>query len=166
MPVHWIWGLQVLSPLCWVFELMFSLLGPGNLLGPWHLGLPSGYSQFPFPHCYTPPFKLLTLCTSPPSTPTSELVPPFPSLFCLPPTSFSSSSSQRLFSTPYCVGLYHAHFGVIFFLLGFHMVSELYCGYSKLLVSIWLDHRVLNYFIKCDFCTVFEYICFGNEINI
>jgi hypothetical protein len=37
--IHWIWSLQVLSPLCWVFQLMSSLLGLGNLLGPCHLGL-------------------------------------------------------------------------------------------------------------------------------
>ena len=65
VPNLWIWSLQVLSPLCWVFQLMSSLLGPGNLLGPWHLGLSSGYPQFPIPHCYTPLFKFLTLCTSP-----------------------------------------------------------------------------------------------------
>ena len=34
MPNLWIWSLQVLSPLCWVFQLMSSLLGPGNLLSP------------------------------------------------------------------------------------------------------------------------------------
>jgi hypothetical protein len=49
-PTHWIWSLQVLSPLCWVFQLMSSLLNPGNLLGPWHLGLSSGYPQSPLPH--------------------------------------------------------------------------------------------------------------------
>jgi hypothetical protein len=43
MPMHWIWSLQVLLPLCWVFQLKFSLLGPGNFLGPCHLGLSSGY---------------------------------------------------------------------------------------------------------------------------
>jgi hypothetical protein len=31
MPIHWIWSLQVLSPLCCVFWLMSSLLGSGNL---------------------------------------------------------------------------------------------------------------------------------------
>jgi len=30
MPIHWIWSLQVLSPLCWVFWLMSSLLGNVN----------------------------------------------------------------------------------------------------------------------------------------
>jgi len=60
MPIHWIWSLQVLSPLCWVFRLMSSLLGPGNLLGPWHLGLSSGFPQFPTPHCYTPLFSFLS----------------------------------------------------------------------------------------------------------
>ena len=51
--------LQVLSPLCWVFQLISSLLGPGNLLGPWHLGLFSGYPQFPIPYCYTSLFNFL-----------------------------------------------------------------------------------------------------------
>jgi len=58
---------------------MSSLLGPGDLLGPWNLGIFSGYYQFPLPHCYTPTFKFLTLCTSPLSPPMSELVPLFPS---------------------------------------------------------------------------------------
>ena len=46
LPMHWIWSLQVQSPLCWVFQLMSSHLGPGELLLSWHLGLSSGYSQF------------------------------------------------------------------------------------------------------------------------
>jgi hypothetical protein len=29
VPVYWIWSLQVLYPLCWVFQLISSLLGPG-----------------------------------------------------------------------------------------------------------------------------------------
>ena len=77
MPIHWIWSLQVLSLLCWVFWLLSSLLGPGKLLGPWHLGLSGGYPQFLLPHCYTPPFKILILCTSPLFPPISEPAPPF-----------------------------------------------------------------------------------------
>lgn len=38
-----VWSLQVLSTPCWVFQLKSSLMGPGNLLGPWHLRLSSGY---------------------------------------------------------------------------------------------------------------------------
>ena len=49
MPNLWILSPWVLSPLCWVFQLMSSSLGPGNLLHPWHLGLSSGYSQCPIP---------------------------------------------------------------------------------------------------------------------
>ena len=49
MPNLWIWSLQVLSPLCWVFQLMSSLLGPGSLLLSWHLGLSSGYPSSPSP---------------------------------------------------------------------------------------------------------------------
>ena len=61
IPNLWIWSLQVLSPLCWAFQLISSLWGPGNLLLSWHLGLPGGYPQFPIPHCYTIPFNFLTL---------------------------------------------------------------------------------------------------------
>ena len=46
LPIYWWWSLQVLSPLCWVFWLMSTLLGPGNLLVPWSLELSSG-SPFP-----------------------------------------------------------------------------------------------------------------------
>ena len=34
MPINWIWSLQVLSPLCFVFQLLSSLLGPRNLFFP------------------------------------------------------------------------------------------------------------------------------------
>ena len=53
VPNPWIWSVQVLSPLCWVFQLIPSLLVPGNLLLSWHLGLCSGYHQFPTPHTPT-----------------------------------------------------------------------------------------------------------------
>ena len=76
MPIHWIWSLQVLFLLCWAFWLKSSLLGTGKVLVPWHVGLSSGYPQ-------------LTLCTSPPSTPISELapffIPPCPLSFPDPP---------------------------------------------------------------------------------
>ena len=133
VPIHWIWSLQVLSPICWVFWLKSSQLGQGELLGPWYLGLSSGYFQFPLHHCYTPTFNLLTACTSPPSPAIFELAPPFPSPSFIPPRYLSPSTSQRLFSSPYWVVLKHPHFGVIFFLLGFHMVWELYRWYSELL---------------------------------
>ena len=32
LPNLWIWPLRVLSPLCWLFQLMPSLLGPGSIL--------------------------------------------------------------------------------------------------------------------------------------
>jgi hypothetical protein len=41
MPNLWIWSLQVLPSLCWLFQLMSSPLGPGSLLLSWHLGLSS-----------------------------------------------------------------------------------------------------------------------------
>ena len=40
-------------------------VGSWNLLDPLHLGLSSGYSQFPILHCYIPLFKFLRLCSSP-----------------------------------------------------------------------------------------------------
>ena len=95
VPIHWIWSLQILSPLCWVFWLMSFLLCPGKGLGPWHQGLSSGYCQFPLPHCYTTPFKFLTLCTSP-STPVCDPA----SLFPPPPLSLYFYS-KRLFSSPF-----------------------------------------------------------------
>jgi len=70
----------VLVPLCWVFWLKSAILGPGNLLGPWHLGLSSGYPHFPLLHCYTPTFKFLTLCTSPLSPPLLNCPLPLPLL--------------------------------------------------------------------------------------
>ena len=73
----WICSLLVLLPLCWVFQLMSPVLCPGSLLLSWHLGLFSGFFQFCITHCYTPPFNFLTLCTSPPSPPTSHHVPLF-----------------------------------------------------------------------------------------
>jgi hypothetical protein len=65
----WIWSLQVFSSLCWVFQQMSYPLGPESLLLSLHLWLSSGCPQMPIPHCYTPPFNFLTLCTSPPSPP-------------------------------------------------------------------------------------------------
>ena len=67
LPNLWIWSLWVLHPLCWAFQLILSLLGPGNLLLSWHLGHSNGYWDNPvshFPHCYTPLFKYLTHCVS------------------------------------------------------------------------------------------------------
>jgi hypothetical protein len=64
MPNLWILSPWVLSPLCWVFQLMSSPLGPGSFLHSWHLGLSGGYPQFPIPQFYTPLFNFLTLRTS------------------------------------------------------------------------------------------------------
>ena len=41
VPILWIMSLQLLSPLCWVFQLMSSPLGPESLLLSWN--------QFPIP---------------------------------------------------------------------------------------------------------------------
>jgi hypothetical protein len=39
MPIYWRSSLQVLSLFCWLLKLMSFLLGHGNLLLPWYLGL-------------------------------------------------------------------------------------------------------------------------------
>jgi hypothetical protein len=64
MPNLWIWSQQILPPLCGVFQLMSSSLGPGRFLLSWHLGLSGCYPQFPNPHCYTSRFNLLTIFDS------------------------------------------------------------------------------------------------------
>ena len=92
MSIYWRWSLQVLSLLCWVFQLKSSLLGPGNVS---LLGLYSGYPQFPISHCYTPLFNFLTLCTFSQSPPTSDPIPPFPSTSFLTPNSLPPSSSSH-----------------------------------------------------------------------
>ena len=102
-PNLWIWSLQVLSPLCWVFQLMSSLLGPGNLLGPWHLGLSSDCPQFHLPHCYIPPFKFLILCTSHQSPPISDLALLFLSPSSLPDPSLPLLPKDYFYS--FYVGL-------------------------------------------------------------
>ena len=63
MPNLWI-SLQFLSPLYWVFCLMSFLLSPGSLFMSWHGGL-FWLNPVPDPHCYTPSFNFLILCTSP-----------------------------------------------------------------------------------------------------
>jgi hypothetical protein len=92
MPIHWIWSLHVLSPLCWAFWLKSSLLGPGNLLGLQHQELSSGYLWVHLPHCYTPTLKFLTHCTSPYLF--TYLIQP--SFFPLPPLSFPDLSLPLL----------------------------------------------------------------------
>jgi hypothetical protein len=70
MFIHWRWSLQVSSPYCWVFQLMSSPLGSGNLSIPWCQGLSSGSTlppppcTFPNPYCYLFLFILLALWTS------------------------------------------------------------------------------------------------------
>ena len=74
---HWIWSLKVLSPLCWVFQLI-SFLSPGSLLLFCDLGFSGGFPQFPIPHRYTPELNFLISCTSLQSHPTPDPVNLFP----------------------------------------------------------------------------------------
>lgn len=122
--------IKVLFSLCCVFSLMSSLLGPGKLLGPWHLGLSSGYTQFSIPYCYIPPFKFLTLCIFLPFPPLSELVSLFPSP--LPDPSLPLLL-QFIFFPLLSRTVASKVWGVVFFILGFHMVYQLCCGYSELI---------------------------------
>jgi hypothetical protein len=88
VPIHWIWSLQVLTPLCWLFRLVLSV----GTWKPWVPGIWDflvGTSQFSFLHCYTPPFKFLTLCTSP----ISETATLFPYPSSLPLGSLSPFAS-------------------------------------------------------------------------
>jgi hypothetical protein len=94
VPNLWMCSRQVLSPLCWVFQLMSFPLSPGSLLLSWGLGLSVSYLQFPITHCYTPLFNFLNICTSllSPSTPNPTHLP-----FCSSPLSlFLPSPSHPL----------------------------------------------------------------------
>ena len=125
MPNLWIWSLQVLSPLYWVFQLMSSLLGPGSLLLSWHLGLLGGYPQFPIlaTHFCSISWPLYISLIS---SHNWSCYPYFPS----PPKSLLPSASHD-----YCVPPSKKDKSIhtlVFLLLELHMVCEVYCGYSKL----------------------------------
>jgi hypothetical protein len=45
LPIYWRWSLQVVSPLCWVFQLKSSQMTPRSLLLPRRLGLSSSYTS-------------------------------------------------------------------------------------------------------------------------
>jgi len=94
MPNLWLWSLQVLLPLCWIFQLMSSLLDPGSLSPSWHLGISSGYTQLPIHNCYTPLFNFLTPCLFP-----YMILPPF-SLSLFSPSQVSTPSTSRDYFAP------------------------------------------------------------------
>ena len=118
MSIHWIWSLKVLS-LYWVFWLKSSLLGPGNLLGSWPLGLSSGYPKFAFPHYYTPPFKFLTCIFLPSLLPYLNWSP-------FPPPTHLSLLDPFLFYFPEII---------IFPLLSVTLPSTLWCELLSCCVS-------------------------------
>ena len=76
---------QVISPLCRVFQLVSCSLGSGSLFLSWHLGLSGSYTHFPNSHCYISLFNFLTLSTSPLAPPTPAHALPFPFQSSLPP---------------------------------------------------------------------------------
>ena len=96
----WIWSLQVLPPLCWAFQLISFLLGPGILLPSWHLWLAVGYPQFTIFHCYITLFKFLSLCTVYHPLLPYSILPSFPSPSSLPPKSLPPSTSCEYFVPP------------------------------------------------------------------
>ena len=122
---------QVLPPLGGVLQLMSPPWGSGRVFISWHLELFGCYPKFPIPHCYTPLFNFLTLCTFPPSPPIPNSSPLFPfplfSSFQVPPTLYF----PWLFCYPSKKD-WSIH-TLIFLLLELHVVCELYLGYSELL---------------------------------
>jgi hypothetical protein len=113
-----------LPPLFGVFQKVSSPWGPERLLLFWHLGLSGCYPQFLIPHCYTPLFNFLTLCTSPPSLPIPDSAPfPFPLL-----------SSSQVPPTLYLIILFpllsRTEASILWpFFLELHVVWEMYLGY-------------------------------------
>ena len=106
--IHWIWSLQALSLLCWLFGLMSALLGPGSFLVPLHLKHSSWHSKFLLHHCYIPPFKFLILCTSPHLLLYMSCSPfSFPLLLH---SKILLPYFPRWFSSPLSVGPKHPHF--------------------------------------------------------
>jgi len=95
VPSYWRWPLQILSPLCWVFQLMSF---PFWEL-PWSLGLSSASPPFsPPPHCYIFLFIFLTLWTAFLSLPISNpAILPFPSPTSLPHRSLPPSTYPDYF---------------------------------------------------------------------
>jgi hypothetical protein len=108
---------------------MLPPLVPGSLFLFWSLGLPSCYLQFPIPHCYTPLFNFLSLCTSTPSPPRPNPAPLFPR----PPLSLPSPSHPLLPMIMLFLLLSRTE-ALTFWsclLLEFHMLYKLNCGNSK-----------------------------------
>lgn len=89
MPIYWKWSLLIVSPLCCVFWLKSSPLGPGSLLLPGVLDFLVATPSCPSSHCYMFLFNFLTLCTS--------LLPP--PLSPQPPLSLPDSSPLSSIAT-------------------------------------------------------------------
>jgi hypothetical protein len=101
MSIYWRWSLQVPSPHGWVFQLMLSPLGPGNLSHPWCLGLFSGFPQPP-PHTATHFYSFfwpsgLLSCLPP----ILDSDPFFSSSSPLPPRPLPPSASCDYFVSPF-----------------------------------------------------------------
>lgn len=94
MSIYWIWSLWVLSPHCWVFQIMSSPLGPENLLCPWCLKL----SSDPLPCPHTPLLHISIHSPGPVDfSPVSSHIwscypPHFPSPLLQPSSLYSSAS--------------------------------------------------------------------------
>ena len=142
MPNIWIWSLQVFSPFYWVFQLMLSPLGPGNLLlsGIWDFlvattspHLPLLLSSFHFSLCPPTPDPA-TLSSPSYSIPLRPSIPPFSCSIILFPPSKQDWSIHT----------------VVFLLLELRMLCELYLGSSE----FWANTNLsVSAYCECSFVT-------------
>ena len=121
MPKLWIWSIEVLSPLWWVFQLMSSLLGPGSLLLSWYQRILDSYLSSPSP-------ITIHFCSSFwPSAYFPCLLHTgiwIPFLRCLASSSQVPATLKLpwLFCFPFWVGLKHPHFTYIYWILAFYQM--------------------------------------------
>jgi hypothetical protein len=145
-----IWSLQILFPICWVFQLMSCPMCPGSLLLSWNMGLSSSYPQVSISHCYIPPCNFLILWTSQhPSTP--ALLSPSPS--SLPPKYLPTSTSLDdyfvLPSKPY----WSIHILVILFLsYGLWVVLWAFWDFFVIPTYQWV-HTMCGFIWNCCYLT-------------
>jgi hypothetical protein len=120
---------------------MSSLLGPRSLLFSWLLEHSSDYPQFTIPHCYTPSFNCLTLCTSPPFPPIPEsalFLPIHP--LSLPVPSLSFPLLSRTAASP----LYYSFFLSFMLFVSYIMVISSFSPLIHLSVSTYYVSSIMT----------------------
>ena len=142
VPNLWIWSLQVLSPLCWVFQLMSSLLGSGNLLYLWHLGLSSVYPHSSLLHTSVQFPNLLYFCPVYSHTLSCPLFVLFP--FQVPPSLYFPWLFFPLLSRTEASTL-----GSLFFL---HFIWSVSCVLG-ILIFLANIHLSVSTYHMCSFVT-------------